>query len=625
MKKTSATSLLLFGTFGLFAGTSVSAGLVPHPAASPSLSFKEQSHLKEPALYQAICARYDENIIDLTQIEGDENMLYPYLLDSSARGKWLSKMKFLISEGTYSLYFSVGDASACSSSSAPSTPNRVLLEASALTSSGGKIEKNLDRSTNVSVYTFLRTSHKEYAYPMEMHTVSASSGIYELRITFPHLDMAGTSVTRYEVDRFDFILDQTGSRGSINSMNLSKYVSGKPFTGMHAYDHDVCGLTDDWSDSLPSGSTVRIDCEYGNPGLKTAEQLLPAVKAIDEYDGENCKVSIVEDNYTGNDYVLATDMSVKLEAADARANSSTLNFVICLHDTKKPSLSFASESEKDGIVYNYKDAVSEEDVLSHFRYSDNYDSRKKCTAKVTGYDFSTVRTGLGEVPVSVVVTDASGNVAQIDTFLKFVDRIGPSLSGPTEFNVPSDEVLTSEQILSEYEASDEIDGEAVTLAIENDTYHGSADKIGTYTLDVVATDKSGNRTVQSAKVTVTDTDGPLFYVNNDLLKQFGTSSLISPEQALSALVAQKILPDKIYSDARYVGGTYPYGEKEVGPGKYTAVLSAFGEDGSVETVSFKIEVLATGTGIDGGNWLTDFWRRFAEMIRNIVAFFAKNS
>lgn len=623
MKKTSATSLLLFGAFGLFAGASVSAGLVPKTIA-PAMPVKEVSHSQEPALYQAVCARYDENVIDLTPVENDENMLYPYILDYSARGQWASKMKFLINEGTYSFYFIVGDPSYCSSSSLPTTYNQVTVEASALTSGGTKIAKNLDKSTRVSVYTFLRSDHKDYEYPIEMHTVSSSTGTYELRITFPHVDAAGTEVTKYEVDRFAFIADQTGSFCSINQINLRKYQSGRPFTGMHDYSHDVCGLTDDWSDSLPSGSTVRIDCEYGNKNLLEAKQLLPAVKAIDEYDGKNCEVKILEDNYTANDYILEKDWSVKLGASDERNNASTLNFIIRLHDTIKPNLSFASESDKNGLVYNYRDEVSEADVLKHFSYSDNYDSRKKCTAKVTGYDFATVRTTLAEVPVSVVVTDASGNTSQIDTLLKFVDRIGPSLSGPTEFSVPADEVLSGEQILSEYQASDEIDGSEVNLTIENDTYHETPEKIGSYTLDVVATDKSGNRTVQSAKVTVTDTKGPLFYLNNDLLKQFGTSAIVTPQQALSALVSQKILPDKIYSDARYIGGTYPYAEKEVAPGKYTAVLRAYGEDGSIETVSFTIEVCDNGRRIDGNNWFTNFWNDFVEMIRSIVAFFAKN-
>lgn len=587
MKRNRRSALLLWSLCGsVFTSSIVGTSLL---AYNSSLNFRKDDVIKKLSprtndkQYDIICADYDSNIIDLSACEDDQNMLYPYLFNYRA-GEISLNLQFLLNPETYYMYFNFNDEPGLRNLA--SAQSCLEFEAEIPLTNGGKSIQRASIPYETRSFSTFCSSASDNPN-VRMTTISSYSGV---KFTLPSVSNA-VKGAKWKITKFRIVWNQMHSYGNIVNSVMRKG-SNLIFIGFPNYAHELCGIKTNWTSGLKSGTHIRLDIPYGKHSI-TNEEILNSIKAVDLADGATCDVSIRSNAYTGHQTELDKKLQIVVTSEDRYKNASLLYFDVYIHDKEAPVINFNDSIEKTaGIRLPYDKPFTEQDILEHFKINDNYDLVKMHSASVSGYDFAQgKRTTLGDYPIKITATDVSSNKTTLDSTIHFYDDVGPVISGPDSINIAAGTQLSEEKILEKYTSTDEIDGTGLSLALENNTYVKNYQTIGTYSVDVVSSDKSGNRSNKTILMNVSDSEGPVFYVDTDSINSFGTA-VIQPEEAVKSLVHQKVLPDKLYNHAEFIGGNYPARSKRVDPGTYSAVLRAYSEDGETEDVNLTINVKA---------------------------------
>lgn len=143
----------------------------------------------------------------------------------------------------------------------------------------------------------------------------------------------------------------------------------------------------------------------------------------------------------------------------------------------------------------------------------------------------------GEQTVTLVLTDAAGNTAQMDAVVTVLkDTTAPTISGVRNLTVYAGETIAYRSGVS---VSDDYD-EAVTLSIDSSKVDLST--VGVYTVIYSATDASGNTATKEATVTVQEkpenyVDPEVIYARIDaILAQFITDDMTDREKVEAVYV-----------------------------------------------------------------------------------------
>ncbi len=200
----------------------------------------------------------------------------------------------------------------------------------------------------------------------------------------------------------------------------------------------------------------------------------------------------VEDNVN---YSVIGTYTVTLSLVDESSNETIKEFDIIVEDTTAPIIDLIGDIEIEVVVFD--DYLDEGATCS-----DNYDT--SCTIVTV----STVNVDvLGTYTVVYTVVDVSGNETIAERKVHVVDTIAPNLNlvGDLELNlnVFEDYIDAGYICIDNYDAVCDVE---LTSTLDNQV-------LGTYSIEFVATDSSGNKTLVTRVIHVLDVVPPI--VNTD--------------------------------------------------------------------------------------------------------------
>ncbi|MCI2069470.1 MAG: hypothetical protein LKJ88_07920 [Bacilli bacterium] len=569
MLKHRKTFLALLATF-LTASTCAAVGLsIKHgEEVIKSQSGKSMVNFTLDPDYVTIC----DTTPNLRTVE-DENNMIPTNCYTYSTGQVVSTKSIMLGEGTYTFAIFVSDDTALLAAGAGA--NKIVMHCSEAMQGAPyvfTVEDALPASCKPSAL-FPSTSTN-----LSLRRFNGGMGCLFITVTFPTVTNSQGIIT---INDFDFTFNANKDCGKVTGFQLFKgdYTN---FHGYSAFDHEPCGLSSEIEGPYSDGQVIRLAVPYGTSSL-TESSIKSAVQAYDTGDMKYVYVNVVKNDYTKNLSVLNKDLDIVMAATDSSGNVAQLCFRITIFDHTKPGI-----RQMTDVRVPYTASVTEESILSHFAISDNYLPTNP-TIAVKNFDFTASHIMIGEVPFTVEATDISGNVQTQESKVIYYDNVPPEITGPDQISAKSGVALSEAAILQEYTISDTIDKNNCTVSIKDNGYTGKESKPGVYSLIVDAVDKSGNETTKTVLMSVTDKDGPVFYVNKTTITTFGTQT-ISSEALLKSLIRNQVMPEKRYTYSEYVGGDYPFQDGKVDPGSYQAVLAAYASDGTTEMAEVTINV-----------------------------------
>lgn len=509
---------------------------------------------------------------NLVAVEDETNMI-PTNCYTYSTGQVVSTKGFQLSEGTYTFAIFVSDDMALLAAGAGA--NKIVMHCSE-TMQGAPyvftVEDSLPATCKPSAL-FPSTSTN-----LSLRRYNNGMGCMFITVTFPAIANSTKAIT---ITDFDFTFNANKDCGKVTGFQLFKG-DYSAFHGYSVFDHEPCGLTSEIEGPYSDGQVIRLAVPYGTSSL-TESSIKGAVQAYDTGDMKYVNVSVVKNDYSSNLSVLNKDLDIVMQAADSSGNIAQICFRITIFDHTKPAIRQISE-----VKVPYTTTLTEVSILSHFTISDNYLPTNP-TIAVKNFDFAAPHVMIGEVPFTVEAKDISGNVQTQESKVTYFDNVPPEISGPDQISAKSGVSLSEAEILKEFTISDTIDKTNCTISIKDNGYTGKESTPGVYSLVVDAVDKSGNETTKTVLMSVSDDDGPVFYVNKSTITTFGTQT-ISSEALLKSLIRNQVMPEKRYTYSEFVGGDYPFQAEGVEPGSYQAVLAAYASDGTTEIAEVTINV-----------------------------------
>ena len=424
---------------------------------------------------------------------------------------------------------------------------------------------------------------------------------------------------RVQITSFCLGFNIAGTCGVVEHVQLYKGAMdlSKPWA---EYMHEPCGITPDAGGPYADGYHYNIALDYGSK--LTVADLENALMAYDFGDGKYHDVELVSDDYSSNRNILKTELDVVFSSTDSRGNTSTFTYCIFISDDVSPNI---TPREKE-INFSYTEEITQEKLLSHFVFSDNYLDKIDSTA-IKNFDFNLATNYIGSFDFTVEAQDLSGNISTLDSCANVIDDVPPVIEGDEEIVIKAGTVFTDDDLLSHYVANDEIEGKT-EITVKNNELNGNTDVIGLYTCEIESRDSSNNLASKIIFLQVVDSDGPSFYVNEGTITQYGTH-MISSDEIVKTLVQTNQLPEKNYVYSEFMNGNYVGNNGTIDVGTYSEQIAAHVDDGSIEYSSVTIIVKnvseepiheneSVWTKIAG--WFTNLWHTIVQFFKNIFNF-----
>ena len=353
------------------------------------------------------------------------------------------------------------------------------------------------------------------------------------------------------------------------------------YKGYIPYMHAPSGLLiNDDVGPYNNGDSIDVTLPYKKEQQVSSIDFLNTVKAYDLDDLAWKNVEIEYDEFTSNQRTLDKPLKLICRSIDSYNNVSRLTFNITIKDVEPPTI-----NKKDNIIeFSYKETLTKEKLLEKFIFEDNYTNN--LDIEIEGYDFSNTVNLIQTHNITIVAKDTSNNETRLATSFNFVDNIKPEIIGPSSLNVNVSNQLTKEEILNMFKATDQIDGNIIP-DFEDDNYTSNSHIVGDYSITIFAEDKAKNRATHILKMHVTDTEGPIFYINETKITTF-QGEKIDPKKLLTTLINQGLLKKQNYIDTKFVNGNFNDTNKV---GFYETTLEATSETNNKEYVNLKIDVI----------------------------------
>lgn len=156
----------------------------------------------------------------------------------------------------------------------------------------------------------------------------------------------------------------------------------------------------------------------------------------------------------------------------------------------------------------YEDYPLSQIIADHVYVYDDIDGDLTSQIVVTHDEYSANMNTAGEYDVTLEASDSSGNTSSFGLTILVKDELAPDIIGPTIINSPVDDQMTIDALVAaHYEAFDGHDG-ALPITVESDSYTANMTVLGSYAVDLAATDASGNATTKTIHVNVVDLVAP---------------------------------------------------------------------------------------------------------------------
>jgi len=198
--------------------------------------------------------------------------------------------------------------------------------------------------------------------------------------------------------------------------------------------------------------------------------------------------------------------------ADHSGNLTEEELIIKVSDQTAPVITIH-------IPFIYEVFDSDPHLINQFSFSDNYSRMEEMTCKITAtYKMSVV----ADYPITIEVTDKAGNKTIYRGYIQVLDCYGPDISQLNDIIITDFE---RKDLAHYFSLEDNYDPSSkITISI-NDS-HVDYKKIGSYVIDVAATDQSGNvKTIETEVIVIDMTQPILTLLMNALSVEVGTVPL----------------------------------------------------------------------------------------------------
>jgi len=305
----------------------------------------------------------------------------------------------------------------------------------------------------------------------------------------------------------------------------------------------------------PTDLNVNID-----DGLTIEDIVSSNYTGADGYEGSTV-VTVSVDEYSLNESIIGS-YDVTLTTEDNSGNVVSKDIVISIVDTDGPQL-----DSSDMINVYMSDPKEITDIIGELSLIDNYDVASDIVTSILVDDYSSSSNLIGNYSISVLIEDSSLNSTEIALYINVIDDVAPVISGPTSYSISYTTPLTLEQIIELFTVNDNFDDLSVEdLTVIENTYTTRLTDTGIFSFQVEVLDSSLNTTIHTMEITVVDDQAPVIYID-DYIVTLSANASFNPEDALSILVNNHELPNKLYTIAvlndEYSGnednpGTYMY-------------------------------------------------------------------
>ena len=373
-------------------------------------------------------------------------------------------------------------------------------------------------------------------------------------VTAPSLSVIGSA--------FSVVLDASGA-GSVSASDLasatdncsatpSLSVSPSSFTCSDAGSVTVTiTATDDAGNTSTATKTISV-VDNAAPVITVSNTTLAldgngvvTLPSATATAADNCtstpNVTYSQTTFTCSDLGANT---VTVTAADANGNVATQTFTVTVEDNIAPTVTMLSTFADVALDATGAASISINNLASNV--SDNCGTP---TLTITPSTFSC--TDLGSNTVTVVATDASGNVTTQQATITVVDNTAPSIatvSGAVTVTLDASgaaTIATSDVVSS---TSDNCTS-APTVSITPSAF-GCAD-LGSNTVTITATDASGNVSTATKAVTVVDNAAPTIVASNTTITLDANGVAVLPNATASATDNCSAAPSIAYSQTTF--------------------------------------------------------------------------
>ncbi len=351
------------------------------------------------------------------------------------------------------------------------------------------------------------------------------------------------------------------------------------------------------------GFSGSIITNINNP--ISAAMIKNQLKASDYFDGDLTEnIEIIEDCYSENMDKIGT-YSLVFSIKDSSQNRTDLRININIIDDTPPEI-----LGNNYLITSPEQKLSINEIKSYLSVKDNYDSEVELLLVEDEYSINSHL--LGTYRLLFLACDSSGNESSFPLEIEVRDLEKPEISGPSIIRKPYQETLLLSDILGNYSAYDDIDGEvSESLKIILDNYSEKMYKLGSWKLVIEAKDSSGNTETKEVMIEVYDGTGPVFIIEKGLI----AIKLSNEEMFLESLILNLQNNNEITNDQVVKIVQDDYSENKKTPGTYLVVLET-------EEEIFELEIEVE---VEESNSKPSFFERiksfFKRCWQNIKVFF----
>ena len=417
---------------------------------------------------------------------------------------------------------------------------------------------SFDSETN----TISGTPTKVGSYPIVVTTTDASGNKTETKFTIEVVDETAPTVTaiKGQSKEVNTPIDKITIEATDNSgQAVTNKVNGLPSGVTFDSETNTISGTPTKVGSYPI--TVTTTDASGNETttnftIKVVDTTLPVVTSITNQSKVNTpidKIAIEATDNSGQSVInkvsgLPTGVTFDSETntisgtptkvgsylivvttTDASGNKTETKFTIEVVDKTAPTVTAIENQSKEVNTPIDKIAIEATD-----------NSGQVVTNKVSGLpdgvsfnsDTNTISgtpTKVGNYPITVTTTDASGNKTETKFTIEVVDKTAPTVTAIKdqiqEVNTPIDSITVEATDNSGQAVTNKVSGlpDGVSFDSETNTISGTPTKVGSYPITVTTTDAEGNVTTTNFTIKVVDTTKPMVTSIKDQTKEVNTA------------------------------------------------------------------------------------------------------
>lgn len=376
---------------------------------------------------------------------------------------------------------------------------------------------------------------------------------------------------------------------------------------------------DKFIDNIGYIDYVQFDDNYifGPKTLYTScTQNLTSTQILNNYTNlYNAQMFIKDNNYSLNQSKPGT-YTVTIAYYDYLNVLRTLTINIVVKDDVAPTISITDGGSR---ITSYLSApLSIAEIIDKLTVTDNYDGNLKSSLTYDATTYLANKNNPGTYTIAFQVSDSSGNVGYKTIYIDVVNDLGPVFEAPLVIYKSTDIVFNSNDVLKTINKVTDQTGTILQLfngsgklddthfKLVQDTFTGSANKVGTYAIKLKATDDLNRNSFHTFTIHVVKNIPNLVYYNKTIFVAVDTK--LSNDQLIS--LANKFgLTTHNKSDSIVTFITNEYEENLYAAGQsYQIKIRYVAADGTEDNVSLTIKVSEGETqAIKSLKWYDKVW------------------